>query len=238
MSVTFIRTNAMPWIAMAAMTTCSFAQGTIGGGGELQEDDGVYVYRNAPVPLAFDRDVSSTLEIGEDLALGGLNRVLMEITFNYRSDYTQTRGMVVAVYAEGGPDSSGLFVPTVKLLERSVDVRSGGGIGTVALGYSLANTMPDRVVVSVRFVDVPTGGTISLVAQASDPTIGDTRPGYLERTGPGNADWALRPLTDNSGNQVNFLLRVKAAPIPEPTSIALGVFGLGLVFYVSRRRAG
>ncbi len=238
MSAKFIRTTAAPWIALAAMTTCSLAQGTIGGGGGLEEDDGVYVYRNAPVPLAFDRDVSSTLEIAEDLFLSGANRVLTELSFNYRSDYTQPRGMVVAVYAEGGPDSSGLFVPTVKLLEKTLDVRAGGGVGTVALAYNLANTIPDRVVVSVRFVDVPTGGTISLVAQATEPTIGETRPGYLERTGPGNADWALRPLTDNSGNQVNFLLGVKAAPIPEPTSIALGVFGLGLVFYVSRRRAG
>lgn len=227
---------AAPLLALASLSCHVMAQGTIGGGGPLPEDDGDFIYRVAPVSMAFDTDVSSNLEIAEDLYFAGINRVLTELTFNYKSDYAQVGGMVVTVYAEGGPDANGLFLPGAKLLEKPLDVRVGSGLANVALGYSAANTIPDRVIVSVRFVDVPTGGSISLVAQPSAPEIGSTRPGYLERTGPGDQDWALRPLVDNSGNQVNFLLGVQAAAVPEASTMALGLAGVAVLLLAGLRR--
>ncbi|MFM8420821.1 MAG: PEP-CTERM sorting domain-containing protein [Verrucomicrobiota bacterium] len=186
--------------------------------------------------MAFDRDVYSNYEIAEDLYLAGFNRVLTDLTFHYNADYAQVGGIVVTVYAEGGPDANGLFLPGAKLLEKPVNVQVGSGLANVALAYSAANTVPDRVIVSVRFVDVPAGGSISLVAQPSAPEVGSTRPGYLERTGPGDQDWALRPLADTSGNQVNFLLGVKAAAVPEASTVALGLAGVGILLLAGRRR--
>jgi hypothetical protein len=234
MSATFKYTT--PFLALASLSCHMMAQGIVGGGGPLPEDDGEFIYRVAPVSMAFDKDVSSNLEIAEDLYFAGVNRVLTDLTFNYKSDYAQVGGMVVTVYAEGGPDANGLFLPGAKLLEKPVDVRVGSGLASVALAYSSANTVPDRVIVSVRFVDVPSGGSISLVTRSSAPEIGSTRPGYLERTGPGDQDWALRPLVDNSGNQVNFLLGVKAAAVPEGSTVALGLAGVAVLLLAGLRR--
>lgn len=221
---------------MVGLSCRVLAQGTIGGGGPLPEGDGQFIYRVPPISMAFDRDVSSNLEIAEDLYFAGINRVVTDLTFNYKANYAQVGGMVVTVYAEGGPDANGLFLPGAKLLEKPVNVQVGSGIANVALAYSAANTVPDRVIVSVRFVDVPAGGSISLVAQPSAPEVGSTRPGYLERTGPGDQDWALRPLIDNSGNQVNFLLGVKAAAVPEASTVALGLAGVGVLLLAGLRR--
>lgn len=225
-------------LGMLAVAIRAWSQGSFGGGGPIQEDDGEYIYRVPPISMAFDRDVSSNLEIADDLFLSGVNRVLTDLTFNYKADYARVGGMVVTVYAEGGPDAHGLFLPGSKLIEKPLDVRTGSSIARVTLGYNLANTLPDRVVVSVRFLDVPQGRSISLTAQASDPEIGSTRPGYLERTGPGEQDWALRPLNDGSGNPVNFLLGVKAGMVvPEPSTLALGAAGVALLFVAQRRRS-
>lgn len=222
---------------MLLLASRAWSQGPIGGGGPITEDDGVFIYRAVPTSMAFDRDVSSTLEIADDLFFTGVNRVLTDLTFNYKSDYSRVGGMTVTIYAEGGPDANGLFLPGAKLLEKPLDVRAGTSVANLVLGYDGANTLPDRVVVSVRFLDVPQGGSISLTAQPSTVELGSTRPGYLERTGPGAQDWALRPLTDDSGNPINFILGVKAAAVPEPSTLAFGAAGMALLFMAHRRRS-
>ena len=228
--------STAPFIAILGLAYHVMAQGTIGAGGPLPEGDGQSIYRVPPMSMAFDRDVSSNVEIAEDLYFAGINRVLTDLTFNYKANYAQVGGIVVTVYAEGGPDANGLFLPGAKLLEKPVNVQVGSSLANVALAYSAANTVPDRVIVSIRFVDIPAGGSISLVAQPSAPEVGSTRPGYLERTGPGDQDWALRPLVDTSGNQVNFLLGVKAAAVPEASTVALGLAGVGILMLAGRRR--
>lgn len=227
----------VPYLGMLALACRALSQGPVGGGWPIPEDDGEFIYRVPPMSMAFDRDVSSNLEIAEDLFFGGVNRVLTDITFNYKSDYASVGGMMVTVYAEGGPDANGLFLPGAKLLEKPLDVRMGSSVANVTLGYNLQNTITDRVVVAIRFLNVPVGASISLTAQPSQPDIGSTRPGYLERTGPGDQDWALRPLTDDKGNPINFILGVKAAIVPEPSTLAFGVVGVALLILVQRRRA-
>lgn len=224
-------------LGMFALACQALSQGTFGGGGPITEDDGAFVYRVPPISTGVDRNASSSLAIAEDVFFGGVNRVLTDLTFNYTSDYARAGGMVVTFYAEGGPNAQGLILPGAKLLERSLDVRAGASVANIGLGYSLANTLPDRVFVAVRFLNVPAGGTVSLTAQPSAPEIGSTRPGYLERTGPGDLDWASRPLTDDLGNPANFMLSIKAAVVPEPSLVAFGAAGVALLFLVHRRRA-
>ena len=234
------QTNKVARLACACLGVAAVMRGVVAqsplGGGPLTEDDGAYIYRHAPDPLAFDYDVRSTLEIGDDLAFSGMNRVLTELTFSYKADYSRPQGAVVTLYTEGGPDAYGLFMPQTKIFERAVDVQAGGGIGRLELAYNLANTLPDKVIFTVRFIDVPTGSQPALVAEDGDPTVGQTQPGYWERTGSGEKDWALRPLNGTSANSANFLVTVKAAPIPEPGTVALGVAGLASLAWASRRR--
>ncbi len=208
--------------------------------GVFPEDENAVVYMvNGQGPLAFDTDVRSSLEFGEDIRLGGGNRVLTEIQFAFRADFfSQVLGASVSVYELNGPDANGLYSPGAKIFDHAVDglwARRGQKMAIAELGYDFKHTVPDNILVTVRFNNVAGSPDAAIVSREHSSAEGSTEPGYWERTGPGDDDWALRPLKGATGNDANFVITVRAAPIPEPHTVAMGLAGVAVLGLGMRR---
>lgn len=179
-------------------------------------------------------------EFGDELHLGGTDRVIESFSFDYYANYTLGGGMTFRIYANDGALLGGSHVPGTLLDERTLDVATGGGRVVIQYPFNVANTLPDTLTYTVSFA--PTLNrppeTAGLLLSDDTPGVGVSYDDIWRRTGAGASDWQLIQVTDsNTGLPVVANFKATVTATPEPGTVALlALGGLGLVLATRRGR--
>ncbi len=177
-------------------------------------------------------------EFGDELRLGGTDRVIESFSFDFFANYAETGGMTFRIYANDGALVSGSHTPGTILDVRTIDVTPGGGHVKIDFPIDSANVLPDTITYTVSFSGIGAGSPnrAGLLLPNSTPSVGASFDDIWQRTGPGASDWALIQTTDANGLPVIANFRATVTAVPEPGTLALlGLGGLGLL--IARRRS-
>lgn len=187
----------------------------------------------------------TTKEYGDEIALAGSDRYVTELRFQYNGDFATTiptPQATVRIYANDGPSA----LPGQTTAPRPGTLLWESGPLSLATGDNSVSVAPNILVPgivtwSIEFSGLSGAeGDRAALTLANPPTVGGELLGgvigsyndYWVKTDPNNDDsWALRRI---DGNPANFYAQVTA--IPEPSTIALAVLGLGGLWLVQRRR--
>lgn len=179
-----------------------------------------------------------TSETGDELHLGGTDRIIESFSFDYYANYSEPGGLIFRIYANNGPLVNGSQVPGDLLDVRTLDLAAGGGHVVINFPFDAANVLPDKITYTATFNSINSNpvAKAGLTLPNGNPTIGTSFDDVWTRTGPGASDWALIHVTDLSGNPIigNFTATVTA--VPEPGTLALMTLGGLALFVVARRR--
>ncbi|MBN9691995.1 MAG: PEP-CTERM sorting domain-containing protein [Verrucomicrobia bacterium] len=159
---------------------------------------------------------ASTLRYGDEITLGGTDRVLTEFSFGYYSNYAATGGLSFTLYANDGAAGA----PGTVLFTSNYNVVQGTDGVDISIPFipDFNEPLPNTFTWTVQFSGPGTAGL--LIADA--PTIGTSRDDFWELQG---ATWVLRKLS--APYTSNFEATVTA--VPEPGTWAL--LGLGLAVF-------
>ena len=93
-------------------------------------------------------------EYGDELTLGGTDRVIQSFSFDYFANYAQAAGLTFKIYANDGPLVNGSRAPGTVLDARVLDV-SNAGSGrqnvTITYPFDAANILPNTITYTVSF---------------------------------------------------------------------------------------
>jgi len=165
---------------------------------------------------------------GDEIVLGGTDRVLTEFHFAYYSDYSQPGALSFTLYENDGPLVNGFPSPSSLIFSDTYDVVSGTSGVDIDIPFTPnpSDPLSDRLTFVVEFLGNGTAGL--LIADA--PTIGASGDDFWEFEA---GSWALNKLP---GYTANFEARVTAVPEANPgVALTLGLAGLGI--FVGYRRA-
>lgn len=105
-------------------------------------------------------------------------------------------------------------------------------------GFSLDLDGLDSIIWTVTVEGIPQDGTVGLTL-ADPPSTGSSLNDYFESTSPGDPDqFVIKQFTDSQNVNFTAILEGDATAIvvPEPTTAALGVFGLATLLLRRSRR--
>jgi hypothetical protein len=170
---------------------------------------------------------------GDEIVLGGTDRVLTGFHFAYYSDYAQAGGLQFTIYKNDGPLVNGFASPGTSLFSDTYDVVLGTSGVDVDIPFAPdpANPIPDRLTFVVQFLG---NGTAGLLVADAPATIGASGNDFWEFDG---ANWGLQQLP---GYTANFEAKLTAVPEANPGSVAtLALAGISLwtVYRRSKRTA-
>jgi hypothetical protein len=213
---------------------------------------GVGVCASLPAATIFDNSVNDlatrfnpgTTEVGDEILLAGTDRYLTDFSFEYwgantshpatfsgaiqaRVQFYQNNGPVFNGFKTPGTsffDSNWFTVPS-PTVRNTFDFTAGSDFPVAGLFMPVTSNMTW----SVQFRGMGTGDQVG-VDLFSPPVVGRDYPDYWEnRVGLG--DWTL--LT----NSLTMDFAAKMVATPEPSALALSVFGgLGLLIAARRLR--
>ena len=181
-----------------------------------------------------------TSEFGDELHLGGADRIIESFSFDYFANYSLVGGMTFRIYANDGALLGGSHVPGTLLDQRTLDVTAGGGRVVVQYPFDVANTLPNTLTYTVSFA--PTlnrpPDTAGLLLSSDAPSVGSSFDDIWRRTGSGPSDWQLLQVTDpNTGLPVAANFKATVTATPEPSTVALlALGGLGMLLAARRGR--
>lgn len=148
---------------------------------------------------------------GDEIVLGGTDRAVSQIKFEYYANYAQAGGITFNLWSKDAG-----VAPGASIYSATADIVNGGGIVSIDFTYDAGNTLPDRLVFTAQFAGVGGANKAGLILGGGDPSVGASADDYWEKTGPGAADWTLKN-------------------VPEPSTVALfSVAGLafaGMMFF-------
>lgn len=186
-----------------------------------------------------------TKQYGDEISLAGTDRYVTELKFQYRGDFVPTvttPTAVVRIYANDGASAlPGLVAPRPgTLLWESGPLNLAPGDNIVAVAPNIL--FPNIVTWSVEFSGLSgEAGDRAGLLVSSPPTVGGLLANgeigsysgdYWVKVDPSDDEsWALKSIT---GQPSNFYANVTA--VPEPSTVALAVLGLGGIWLIQRRR--
>lgn len=178
-----------------------------------------------------------TSESGDELHLGGTDRVIESFSFDYFANYSQVGGLIFRIYANDGVVVNGNKVPGTILDTRTLDVTVGGGHVLLNYPFDPANVLPDTITYTATFSGIEgSPAKAGLILPDSNPTVGTSFDDIWSRTGPGAGDWTLLHVTDQNGAPVIGNFKATVTATPEPGAIALMSLGGVALLFISRRR--
>ncbi len=185
------------------------------------------------VPAGNNTYYSTSLEYGDEIRLDGYPAtgwVLQSVTIPYYSNYENTGGLSIKIYANDGALVNGKASPgSVLYSSGPIDVLNNGGTVTVPFANIPDNLVPSSFTYSVSFSGVGGANQAGLYVPNAAPSVGSSFNDFWQNTGSG---WELR--TMQSGDLANFQVSITA--VPEPSVVALASLGLvGLSAYAVRR---
>jgi len=200
--------------------------------------DVVYSNTNSPLNQNFN---AGSLEIGDEINLGGTARELSQFDFQYYAiNLSGGETARVRIYANDGlpvPGNPSALRPGSVLWDSDpflVNSSPGATLKWSVLDGNLpANIiLPDRITFSVVFtgIDVGESAGVALYSSPQDPDQ-YSLPDYWENV-DGVNNWQLKT---NANFPMNFGASVQA--VPEPSFLALCVAGGLCGFYLVRRRS-
>lgn len=187
-------------------------------------------------------------EYGDEIALAGTDRYVTAFMFQYRGDFgpsldAPVRTATIRFYANDGPSAlpgQNTAPRPGTLLWESAPLILAAGDNIVSLAPNIL--VPDTLTWTVEFAGV-TGNEQDRAALtiSSPPSVGGELNGgivgsyndYWIRDPLDSDSWALRRIEDGQV-PANFYAQVVA--IPEPSTVALAVLGLGSLIWIQRRR--
>jgi hypothetical protein len=202
------------------------------------------IYSNTNNVSNPDRFAQSGFEFGDEITLAGTSRFATTFTFEY---YQQNGGnpmsgneeAQVRFYANNADGTN--YLPGT-LLWDSGRFSLAGFPESAALEFTDINTfLPsgipsfdglDHLTWTVQFYGID-GAESAGLALYSPPTVGGSFTDYWERSGDGGSSWVLRAPGPGVPN-IDFGAILQA--VPEPSTIALGIFG-GLLGIGALRRS-
>lgn len=167
---------------------------------------------------------ANSLEFGDQITLGGTDRVLSSIQFSYFANYAQTGGLTFRLYANDGTAGA---PGTVLYTSSPLDILNGGGDVTIPF-LSSSDPLPNSLTYTVSFAG---SGTAGLYVPNAAPSVGSSFNDFWVNNG---GTWQLNTLT--SGDLANFQITVTA--VPEPSTVALAALGAAAFLgFAARRRS-
>jgi hypothetical protein len=199
---------------------------------------------------SFIRFNPGLLEVGDQILLASTERYLTNFSFEYwgqnsihMNSFSGNIQARVQFYLNTGPLFNGYASPSATAFytspffsiptptDRSVFNFSsaGGDFAPRGLLIPTPGVVGDSMTWSVQFVGMGAGDSVGLDI-FSPPTVGQDYPDYWQNNGFGN--WQL--MTNSVATTMNFAARLDAT-VPEPSVLALSIFG-GLSLLVVARR--
>lgn len=177
-------------------------------------------------------------EYGDEVVLpthviSGVQWVITGFSFEYAANYALAGGLTFRIYEQNGVPISGSASPGTEIYEKAIDIVNGGAVVNIDFAYDAANTIPNRLTYTVQFSGLLPGNTAGLIIPGGTPAIGSSANDFWEKTGSGANDWALKAFNPGSPS-ANFVATITA--VPEPSTVAMMVAGVGLVLVAIRRR--
>lgn len=168
-----------------------------------------------------------TLEVGDEIVLGGSARTLTNFTFQYSGfDFAGTEKMQFRIYENDGALVSGFASPSTVLYDSGIfDIAIEGSQTLIFDDFGLWDgVLPDSFTWSIQFSDLGNNALASI--DLFDPiTVGSSYNDYWENDG----GWILK----QGEVPINFNATIEA--VPEPSTIALGLIG-GMTCLLAYRR--
>lgn len=196
------------------------------------------VYDNTTTDLGFRLDAGTpggTMEIGDEIVLGGTERSLTAFTFQYYLQSSNPETLRLRFYAQDGPsgqpgtsffDSGPFAIPATGSGSSEVEITDF----VTGAAFPLTALLPDRFTWAVTFSGVDSGsGESAGVNLFGPPTIGDNIVDYWENSGGGWVNKRVGTLP------TDFAARMQA--VPEPSTVALFLVGSVALVWRLRKRA-
>lgn len=221
-------------LVIAALLACSAATLTV------KAD---YVYNNSTTDTGNTLLFTNGWTIGNEIILGGnlTSATITKFSFEIYSPNTTFSGssvtMSVFLFANDGPGFNGYLTPSTVLFSNSFTLPTpysfpGNGnqlVGTV--NFDLTASPVSVTSSNFTFAAVVTGlaaGDTVGYELFSPPSVGSAYGDYWVNDGSG---WVLK----NGASPTLIGARFEAAPVPEPSTLALLVVGGGLLVALRRR---
>lgn len=186
------------------------------------------VYQNTTGDLSTLLNPGS-FEVGDEILLAYGGGVITNFTFQYTASFSGDRLARVRFYENNGPLVSGFASPGSNFFDSGIfSIGSGSQTLTFDTDFGSGLAAPDHFTWSVQFFLVDSGDSAGL--DLFNPvTVGNNFDDYWDNNG---SVWTLRQSTN--GIPINFAAQVEV--IPEPSTVALGIFGCVLAWGISRRK--
>ena len=186
------------------------------------------VYNNStdPTPVPFR---PGTIEVGDEIILGGSGRTLTNFTFQYSGfSFSGTEKMQFRIYENDGALVSGSASPGSVLFDSGIFGIGVEGSQTLIFDedFGLGLVVPDTFTWSIQFSDLGAEALASIDLFDSI-AVGNNFVSYWENDG----GWILKEGPDGP---IDFNATIEA--VPEPSTIALGVMGAVAGIFAYRRR--
>jgi len=195
------------------------------------------VYNNSTTDLS-QRLTGGTVEIGDELVLGGTGRHLTDFSFEYYGiSFSGNERAQVRLYANDGlaySNNPAQLMPNTVLYDSgsfAVSATPRNTLNFSVSGGSLPNTItfPDHITLSVQFTGIEAGESAG-VDLYDPPTVGSSLNDYWYHDP--SLGWQVRT---NVGPVLNFGAQISA--VPEPSMWALfATAGACGYFMLARRR--
>jgi hypothetical protein len=193
-----------------------------------QTSGGVPLFRDLNDPA----NPAGTTEIGDEITFGGSLRNLTDLQYNFNITPGSNPSAQLFLRSLDGPLFNGNASPgSVLYTGDIVSLGSGAdafGYGSVTVNGIDGRVLPDTVAWSVVFTGVNAGERAGLLYY-NPPEVGSSTDDFWARV---NGTWQL---LDTPGVVDNFAFAAYA--VPEPTTWAIMLGGLGLLGFLRRRKA-
>lgn len=179
-----------------------------------------------PVPAQRSNSTGVDTEVGDRITFSGTDRILTDWSFEYWVTPGSTISGQAHIYSVDASGNPGTLLYQSLIEANLSTLATAEGYGTFNNTGVTPVTLPDEVIWTVLFSGVEAGEEFGLLFNGA-AEVGSSGDFYLLRTGP---DWAQA----TTGMEDTFAARFNA--VPEPSTWALLVGGLGLLSFWSFRR--